>query len=143
MNLNKAQVIGRVTRDLESKSLPNGTTVCSFSMATNYSYKDKEGKKVEETDFHNLVSFGKQAEILAQYVKKGQLLMVEGRMKTRSWDDKETSKKMYRTEIIIDQFQFGPKAANAGSTARDDFDGYGDEPQAGAEEEVNPDDIPF
>lgn len=137
MNLNKTMLIGRVTRDVEAKALPSGVQVCSFSMATNRTWKDKDGAKKEETDFHNLVAFGKTAETLSRYVKKGQLLYVEGRLQTRSWE--KDGEKKYRTEIIVEQFQFGPKAANA-SSAKDEDDDDGIE---FPEEEINPDDIPF
>ena len=84
MNLNKAMIIGRITQDLEIKSTNNGTKVLNFSVATNYSYKDANGAKVEQTEFHNIVSFGKQAEVIAQYFVKGQEIFVEGRLVTRS-----------------------------------------------------------
>lgn len=138
MNLNSASIIGRITRDPELKALPSGVQVCSFSMATNRVYKNKEGEKQESTTFHNIVAFGKQAEVIGQYVKKGQLLYVQGRMETRSWEDKESGKKMYRTEIIVENFQFGPKAAG---TSHDDAD---EAPEDNVPEgDINPEDIPF
>jgi len=84
MNLNKAMIIGRITQPLELKTLPNGTAVVNFSVATNYVYKDQNGNKVEQTEFHNIVSFGKQAETIAQYFVKGQEIYCEGRLQTRS-----------------------------------------------------------
>lgn len=108
--LNKAIVIGNLTRDPETKAIPNGMKVTSFSVATNRTWKDKNGVKQEGVDFHNIVVFGRTAEIVAQYMKKGSNIMVEGRMQTRSWDDKATNTKKYRTEIIADSVQFGPKA---------------------------------
>ena len=84
MNLNKALIIGRITQDLELKSTNNGTKVLNFSVATNYVYKDANGNKVEQTEFHNVVSFGKQAETIAQYFVKGQEIFVEGRLQTRN-----------------------------------------------------------
>jgi single-strand DNA-binding protein len=117
MNLNKAIIIGRLVRDPELKALPSGQNVVSFSLATSRVWKDKAGAKKEDTEFHNMVAFGKQADTIAQYVKKGALLMVEGRLQTRSWEADNVKK--YRTEIIVENFQFGPKAANAGtSTAK-------------------------
>ncbi len=107
--LNKTQIIGRITNDLELKTTPNGNQVLSFTVATNYVYKDQQGQKVEETEFHNVVAWGKQAETIAQYFVKGQEIYVEGRLKTRNWEDKETAKKMYRTEIILNNFEFGQK----------------------------------
>lgn len=109
MYLNKAQIIGNLTRDPEMKSLPNGNKITSFSVATNRVYKDSNGDKKEESEFHNVVVFGKQAETSAQYLKKGQQVYVEGRITTRSWDDKTSGEKKYRTEIIADAVQFGSK----------------------------------
>ena len=107
ISLNKATIIGNLTRDPESKALPSGITVVNFSIATNRNWKDKEGNKKEEVQFHNCVSFGKQADTIAQYVKKGQQLMVEGRIQTRSWEVE--GGKRYATEIMVEQFQFGSK----------------------------------
>ncbi len=115
MNINKAIIIGRITQDLELKAMPNGNSVLNFSVATNYGYKSADGNKVEETEFHNIVSFGKQAENIAKYFVKGQEIYVEGRLKTQSWEDKETGKKMYRTEIVVNQFEFGAKPNGAGN----------------------------
>src|SRR3990167_11028525 len=112
MYLNKAFVIGNLTRDPEVKSLPSGIQVGTFSVATNRVWKDKNGAKQENTDFHNVVVFGRQAEIVGQYLKKGSSVLVEGRMQTRSWDDASGVKK-YRTEIVADRIQFGPRAAGA------------------------------
>jgi len=112
MYLNKAFIIGNLTRDPELKSLPSGIKVVTFSVATNRVWKDKNGVKQESADFHNIVSFGKQAETIAQYMKKGSSIFIEGRMQTRSWDDKESGQKRYRTEIVADRFQFGPKSGD-------------------------------
>ena len=115
MYLNKAFLFGNLTRDPELKSLPNGTAVTSFSLATNRIYKDAQGAKQEQVEYHNIVVFGRQAETSAQYLKKGQGVMIEGRIQTRSWDDKTTGEKKYRTEIIADAVQFGPKSGGAPS----------------------------
>ncbi len=117
MYLNKVYLIGNLTRDPELKSLPTGSKVTQFSIATNRVYKLENGTKQESTEYHNITVFGRQAETSAQYLKKGQSVLVEGRLQTRSWDDKETQKKMYRTEIVAENVQFGNKAG--GST-----DGY-------------------
>ena len=84
MNINKAIIIGRITQDLELKAMPNGNSVLNFSVATNYVYKDQNGQKVEQTEFHNVVSFGKQAENIAKFFVKGQEIYVEGRITTRN-----------------------------------------------------------
>lgn len=113
MYLNKTFLFGNLTRDPEMKSLPNGTAVTQFSIATNRIYKDAQGQKQEQVEYHNIVIFGRQAETSAQYLKKGQGVMIEGRIQTRSWDDKTTGEKKYRTEIIADSVQFGPKSGGA------------------------------
>ena len=114
MYLNKTFLFGNLTRDPEMRSLPNGTAVTSFSLATNRVYKDAQGQKQEQVEYHNIVVFGRQAETSAQYLKKGQGVMIEGRIQTRSWDDKTTGEKKYRTEIVADAVQFGPKSAQSG-----------------------------
>mgnify|MGYP001598163018 FL=1 len=113
MYLNKAFVIGNLTKDPEMKSLPSGIKVTTFSLATNRVWKNKEGVKQENTDFHSIVVFGRQAETSAQYLKKGANALVEGRMQTRSWDATDGTKK-YRTEIVADSVQFGPRAGGSG-----------------------------
>lgn len=148
MYLNKALIIGNLTRDPEIRSLPSGIQVASFSIATNRVWKDKNGAKQESADYHNVVVFGRQAEIVGQYLKKGSSALVEGRMQTRSWDAQDGSKK-YRTEIVADRIQFGPRkdgGSAGGFTPKD-------APQDSAKEaidtieypseEINPDDIPF
>jgi len=157
MYLNKAYIIGNLTRDPEIKALPSGTKVCSFSLATNRVFKDKDGQRQEATDYHNIVTFAKLAELSAQYLKKGQQALVEGRIQTRSWDAPNGEKK-YRTEIIAENVQFGWKGVagggnSSGSTAQKESapveaaraegkEGSGDSIQYPSEE-INPDDIPF
>jgi single-strand DNA-binding protein len=108
MYLNKAIIIGNLTRDPELRSLPSGVPVTTFSLATNRVWKDKEGNKQDSTDYHNIVVFGRQAENVAQYLKKGSSALVEGRIQTRSWEGNDGVKK-YMTEIVADRVQFGPK----------------------------------
>jgi len=138
MNLNQATIVGRVTKDPTIRALPSGTQVANFGIATNHTWKDKEGTKQEEVEFHNVVAFSKLAEIIAQYVKKGQPILIQGRLKTSSWE--KDGAKHYKTEIIAETMQMGPKAANAGYSG-------GSSPEAEDQnqdtEEVNPDDIPF
>src|ERR1700752_1797697 len=113
MYINKAIIYGNLTRDPELKSLPSGLQVASFALATNRVWKDKNGARQESTDYHNVVVFGRQAETVAQYMKKGSSILVEGRMQTRSWDDKASGEKKYRTEIVADRTQFGPRGGAA------------------------------
>jgi len=144
MYLNKAIIIGNLTRDPELKTIPSGTAVTTFSLATNRVWKDKEGNKQEGVDYHNIVVFGRQAENVSQYLKKGSSALVEGRLTTRSWETDGVKK--YRTEIIADRVQFGPRREGGAAPASQ-------EPQAGKkeeidtieypEEDINPDDIPF
>jgi len=151
MYLNKAFLFGNLTRDPELKSLPSGIKVVSFGLATNRTWKDKNGVKQESTSFHNIVSFGKQAEIMAQYLKKGRSVFVEGRIETRSWDDKNDGTKKYRTEIIVDNFQFGPstgeKSGDYSPKAQAEAPAKGKAAQMDTieypTEEINPEDIPF
>lgn len=108
MQLNKVTLIGNITKDIELKSLPSGIKVASFGLATNRTWKDKDGNKQEQAEFHNIIAFGKQAEVIAQYCSKGDQLFIEGRIQTRSWD-KEDGTKAYKTEIVLESFQFGNK----------------------------------
>jgi single-strand DNA-binding protein len=150
MYLNKALIIGNLTRDPEMKSLPSGVQVTSFGVATNRVYKDKNGVKQENTDFHNVVVFGRQADTVAQYLRKGSSVLVEGRMQTRSWDGAD-GKKNYRTEIVADRVQFGPRSSGAGASApasapKAAEDKSGVPPMETIdypEESINLDDIPF
>ncbi|MDE2399411.1 MAG: single-stranded DNA-binding protein [Patescibacteria group bacterium] len=150
MYLNKAILIGNLTRDPELKSLPSGIKVCSFSLATNRVWKDKNGARQESADYHNVVVFGRQAETVAQYMKKGSSILVEGRMQTRSWDDKTSGEKKYRTEIIADRTQFGPRASGGGapsaggaSTAKASSSPEEIDSIEYPEEDISPEDIPF
>ncbi len=150
MYLNKAILIGNLTRDPELRSLPSGVKVCSFSLATNRVWKDKNGVRQEAADYHNVVVFGRQAETVAQYMKKGSSILVEGRMQTRSWEDKVSGEKKYRTEVIADRTQFGPKSSNSGSGSTSGKVEGNTSPKNSEvdtieypEEDINPEDIPF
>jgi single-strand DNA-binding protein len=145
MYLNKVFILGNLTRDPELKALPSGAQVAQFGLATNRVWRDKNGAKQEDTQFHNIVVFGRQAETTSQFVRKGDTVLIEGRIQTRSWDGQDGQKR-YRTEIIADRVQFGPKKGSGGGYAPE-------EPKQGAaskmpeieypEEDINPDDIPF
>ncbi len=150
MYINKVMLFGNLTRDPELRALPSGMNVVNFSLATNRTYKDRDGKKQEQTDFHNVVVFGKQADTVNQYLKKGSSVFVEGRLQTRSWDDKTSGEKKYRTEVVADRVQFGPKGSGGGGGGgarqaeqpEEEISGGG----AGIEypkDDINPDDIPF
>jgi len=148
MNLNKAILIGNLTKDPELRSLPTGAQVASFSIATNRVWKDQNGQKKDDTQFHNIVVFGKQAETVAQYLKKGSSALIEGRIQNRSWDGPDGNKR-YRTEIVAERVQFGPRRTEGQSPAQ------GNTPQADGgknenvetieypEDDINPDEIPF
>ncbi len=152
MYLNKAIIVGNLTRDPELKTLPSGMKVTSFGVATNRVWKDRDGNKKEAADFHNIVVFGRQAETSAQYLTKGAQVLIEGRLQTQSWDDTTSGKKMYRTEIVADRVQFGSRSQGVASgtpmsenpvsapkieeTPSIDTIEY-------PEEDINPEDIPF
>lgn len=148
MYINKAIVYGNLTRDPELRALPSGIQVATLSVATNRVWKNAQGMKQESTDYHNVVVFGRQAETAAQYLKKGSGVFVEGRMQTRSWDGQDGQKK-YRTEIVADRIQFGPKSAGGGGSFEKRDTGSQSEPDKNLdtidypEEEINPEDIPF
>lgn len=112
MNLNKVFLIGRLTRDPETRTTPSGQMVCSFGLATNRVWTDREtNQKQERTEYHNVVLWRRLAEIAFQYLAKGSLVLVEGRIQTRSWQDSSGNTR-YRTEIVGDNIQLGPKASN-------------------------------
>ena len=112
MNFNKAILIGRLTHDPEAKNLPSGQAVVNFGLATGRFFTDKAGQKQQQTEFHNIVLFGKLADIASQYLNKGSLVLIEGRIQTRSWDDPSGIKK-YKTEIIGDSLQMGPRSGQS------------------------------
>ena len=114
MNLNKVFIIGRLTANPEIRTTPNGQSVSSFGVATNRYWTDKNGQRQEETEFHNIVVWGRQAEIVVQYLIKGSLVYIEGRLRTRTWQDKEGHNRR-TTEIITERLQLGPKPANISS----------------------------
>jgi len=109
MNFNKAIVLGNLTKDPDARTLPSGQPVVNFSIATNRVYKDQAGNKKESPEFHNIVVFGKLADICSRYLAKGRLVLIEGRIQTRSWQD-QSGNKRYRTEIIAESMQMGPRS---------------------------------
>lgn len=152
-SLNRAQLIGNVTRDPEVRQTPNGQSVASFSVATNSSWTDKMGQKQEKAEFHNVVAWGKLAEICQAYVKKGRKIYIEGRMQTRDWDG-EDGVKRYRFEVIAENMILLDKTGTPEGGVT-----YEREPDSAAvkgasapasetapalkEEEVSLDDLPF
>lgn len=141
MYLNKAFIIGNLVRDPELRSLPSGIQVTSFSVATNRVWKNQQGEKQESTEYHNIVVFGRQAETSAQYLRKGDNVLVEGRLQTRSWESEGTKK--YRTEIVADRVQFGAKGKGGGVAQPTETKTPKEESIDYPEEEINPEDIPF
>lgn len=113
--VNKVILVGNLGRDPEMRSTQGGQPIASFSVATSRKFKDKEGNRQEQTEWHNVVCFGRQAEIAGQYLTKGKMIYVEGRLQTRSWDDKESGKKQYKTEIVCDNFQMLGSRGESGS----------------------------
>ncbi len=155
MNLNKVFIIGRLTSDPQLRSTPSGQSVASFSLATNRNWVNKQGQKQEEVQFHNIVAWGRQAEIINQFLKKGGLAMVEGRLQTRNWQDKQGQNRS-TTEIICERVQLGPRSGGGGDFASHAQQGKGaskDEysqddakealPEIDLEEEIKSEDIPF
>lgn len=121
LNLNNATIAGRLTKDPETKVLESGTSITSFSLATNRTWADKDGNKQEEVQFHNVVVFGRQAENCAKYLGKGHEALIEGRIQTRSWESDDGTKH-YRTEIVAERVQFGAKPDGGGSSESDQAD---------------------
>ncbi|HVF59788.1 MAG TPA: single-stranded DNA-binding protein [Thermoanaerobaculia bacterium] len=150
--LNKVLLIGNLGRDPEVRSTPSGQPVASFTLATNRRWRDKSGAKQEQTEWHNIVVWGRQAEIAGQYLTKGKQIYVEGRLQTRSWEDRQSGEKRYRTEIVCDNFQmlgggrggggdFEPGGqSHPAESGYDEAPAYGGGGAGGAAED---DDIPF
>lgn len=141
MFINKVMIYGNLTRDPELNKLPSGTSVVSIGVATNRKYKNQQGELTEDTEFHNVVLFGRLAEITEQYLKKGSGVFIEGRLRTSSWDG-DDGKKRYKTEIIAESLQFGPKRNND-SNKEDVVIDNNHSNQPSSSGTINPDDIPF
>ena len=163
MNFNKAIIIGRVTKDPETRTTPNGQTVASIGVASNRVWNTNSGEKQEKVEYHSIVAWGKLAEICGQYLTKGQLVLFEGRLETRTWEGQDGIKRS-KTEIIAENMQMGPRSRSqeGGSTyqAKPAHPAGGEEPaqnntgqnqskeQAPSEnpsnnEEIKIEDIPF
>lgn len=150
-SLNRAQIIGNLTRDPELKQTGGGQSVCTIGVATNRSWKDANGMKQDQTEYHNIVVWGKLAEICGQYLKKGQKVYFDGRLQTREWDGQDGVKR-YRTEIVAENMiMLGGRGGEGGGDfggARQSFSGapaLGNDPSAAPnpEDEIRIEDIPF
>lgn len=156
--VNKVILVGRLGRDPETRYTSSGQAVCNFTMATDESFKSRSGEKQQRTEWHRIVMWGKLAEIAQQYLKKGQLVYIEGRLQTRQWDDKRDGSKKQSTDIVANSMKMlgggrgegaaagaaaGMSSASAGSGRHDDFEAGPppDEPQGSPE--ISDEDIPF
>jgi len=149
MNLNKAMIIGNLTRDPEAKTTPQGASVTTFSVATNMIWTDKQGQKQEKVEYHNVVAWRKLAEICAQYLKKGSKVYIEGRLQTRDWEGQDGVKR-YRTEIVTENMIMLDRAGSSNQTSSNEAPApsASDEPAPANEsnsdsEEIKVEDIPF
>lgn len=151
-SLNRAEIIGNLTRDPEIKTLPSGQAVCNFAVATNRRWKDKDGNTQDSTEYHEVVIWGKGGELASQMLSKGKKVYIEGRLQTRSWEGTDGAKRQ-RTEIVVENFI--PLAPKDGSASFDlaaaiNGDESGSRPTKKTEtnksdtvDEINLDDIPF
>ncbi len=151
MDLNKVIIVGRVTADPQLRTTPGGASVTTIGVATNRTWTDKGGQKQDETEFHNVVLWGRQAEVAAQFLTKGAMVLIEGRLRTRAWTDKNGGQRR-TTEIMAERMQLGPrpqgggKGKSGGSGAEKDLAMPAAEeiPSINLEdEEIKPEDIPF
>lgn len=165
MNLNKVMLIGRLTADPQLRSTTGGSSVASFSVATNRNWVDKSGTRQEEVQFHNIVLWGRQAEVASQYLKKGGLVFIEGRLQTRSWQDNQGQARK-TTEVVGERMQMGPRSAGSGGFSESGFNSGNSFSSSGRppnkedkemeeplketmpeinldEEDIKPEDIPF
>jgi len=116
MNVNKVFILGRVTQDPQARTTPSGQMVCTIGVATNRVWTDASQQKQEQVEFHNVVLWRRLAEIASQYLTKGALVFIEGRLQTQSWQDAATGTKRYRTEIVAENMQLGPRPMGAGGS---------------------------
>jgi len=155
MSVNKAILVGRLGRDPETRYTSGGQAVCNFTLATDSSYKDRSGERQKKTEWHRIVLWGKLAEIAQQYLKKGQMVYIEGRIQTREWEDKSSGQKRTTTEIVGNEMRMlssraegaaagaGAGAAPSSRSVDADIDAGAmhEEPHAGPE--ISDEDIPF
>jgi single-strand DNA-binding protein len=151
-SVNKVILLGNVGKDPDIRVLPSGQPVANFSIATSERFKDQQGNWQDRTEWHNMTAYGKLAEIVRDYVKKGNKLYAEGRLTTRSWDDKESGKKVYRTEIVVGDISLlsgrGEDGGSTGGGQRGGSSSSFDQRPSGGDDyahstEITDDDIPF
>ncbi len=143
MNLNKVFILGRLTADPQLRATAGGTQVATFSLATNRVWTDPSGAKKEAVEYHNIVVWGRQAEVASRFLTKGSIALVEGRLQTRDWEGKDGQKRK-TTEIISERLQLGPKPQGAGKSAHDDMKDAGEIPTIDvADGEIKSEDLPF
>ncbi|MFW0838065.1 MAG: single-stranded DNA-binding protein [Candidatus Komeilibacteria bacterium] len=146
MDLNKATLIGRLTRDPEERTTPAGDHVASFSVATNFTWTDKNGQKQDRSEFHNVVAWRRLAEIVGQYLKKGSKVYIEGRLQTRNWEDQNGIKR-YRTEIIAENMIMLDSKGSGGGDGNTEYTPVPEQPaddnKPDDDAEINVEDIPF
>ena len=152
-SVNKVILVGHLGKDPEVKYTPSGTPVAKFTLATNERFKDKDGNWQDRTEWHNIVAWQRTAEVVGEYCKKGSQVYIEGRLRTDSWDDKETGQKKYRTEIVVnDLVLLGGRGGSGGGGGQGGFDqsrqsGGNNTDQRAPEPEhatqITDDDIPF
>jgi single-strand DNA-binding protein len=154
MSVNKVILVGRLGKDPETRYTSGGQAVANFSLATDYAYKDRNGERQKRTEWHRIVAWRKLAEIVQQYLKKGSLVYIEGRIETREWQDKEGQKR-YSTEIIANEMKMlggrgegmaaGAGAGGGGGARSDEVEhgGGGEDFGSGAGPEISDEDIPF
>lgn len=150
MNVNKVFLLGNLTRDPEFRQTPSGQSVATFGVATNSFFTDKSGQRQQKTEFHNVVTWGRQADIASRFLKKGGLVFVEGRLQTRSWKDNQGQMRK-TTEIVCERIQLGPRGSSGDgfrqeSPSREgiDFEPKDETvPEVDIEDEIKVEDIPF
>jgi single-strand DNA-binding protein len=148
-SLNRAQIIGNLTRDPEIRSLPSGQSVCAFAVATNRRWKDKDGNTKEDTQYHEVTVWGRLGELASQMLSKGKKVYIEGRLQTNSWEGADGSKRS-RTEIVAENFiPLSPKDETSGFDVAEALTSEDEPPKKGKAkeptptDEINLDDIPF
>ena len=138
--INKVILVGRLGKDPEMRSTPNGNTLAKFTIATDERFTDKNGEKQERTEWHNITAWGKLGEICGQYLRKGKLVYIEGSIRTDSWDDKESGQKRYRTEIVANTMKMLDRKGDENGSGAYAGARKGSEPTAQVEED---DEVPF